>query len=112
MLGCWVENGLEGQEWSRGPGIRLLQSFRPKGNSAGPSHRGACEGRMDLADSRCRIHRPGRGERGGSPGKQSNRDGEVEVLDLSCLSRASFESVRQLSLGVGMRPELWDFAES
>lgn len=67
---------------------------------------------MDLANSDCRIHRPRRWVRGGGAGKQSSRDGEVEVLDSSCLSRASFGSVRQLSLGLRMRPELWDFAES
>ena len=44
--------------------------------------------------------------------KAGSHDGEVRGLDSSCLSRAALGSVKQLSLGVGMRPELWDFAES
>lgn len=30
MLRCWVETGPEEQEWPRGAGVKLLQSFRPK----------------------------------------------------------------------------------
>lgn len=43
---------------------------------------------------------------------QGSHDGEVGGLGSSCLSRASLGSVKQPSLGLGMRPELWDFAET
>lgn len=44
--------------------------------------------------------------------KQSSMVGRSGVLGSSCLSRASFGSGRQLSLGLGMRPGLGGLAKS